>query len=141
MTDLLARIPHRGPMCFLDAVVAVDAQRVHTRTTLRPDFLLLRDGAASPMIAIELFAQTAAVFMANRAAHSDQPFVEGALLGARMLDATVDRLLEGDVLEIFAEEVFGAGNLAQFKCRLERDGETIATGNINVASGAAVVRG
>ncbi len=59
--DLLARIPHRGPMCFLDEVVAVDGHHVHTRTTLRPDFLLLRDGAASPMVAIELFAQTAAV--------------------------------------------------------------------------------
>lgn len=141
LSELIERIPHRGPMRFIDEVVAVKGATIRTRTTLREDFLMLDGGKVSPMVAIELFAQSAALFMAHRSSASDVPFVQGALLGSRTLDADVPFLAVGDTLEVEAEEVFGAGNLAQFKCRLFREGTEIARGAINVASGANVVRG
>ncbi|MBX3248752.1 MAG: hypothetical protein KF901_16360 [Myxococcales bacterium] len=139
--DLLSRLPHRGPMLFLDEVLEVSGSRVRTRTTLRDDFILAKDGLVSPLVALELFAQAAAAFMAHRVAQTDQPMVQGALLGSRTLDCHVDTFRVGDELVTEAEEVFGAGGLAQFKCALYRGGERVAEGNINVVSGTDVVRG
>jgi predicted hotdog family 3-hydroxylacyl-ACP dehydratase len=128
-------------MLFLDEVLDVSGSKVRTRTVLREDFILAKDGKVSPLVAIELFAQAAAAYMASRTSPTDRPTVQGALLGSRTMDCFVDSLSVGDELIAEAEQVFGAGALAQFKCALFRDGEKIAEGNINVVSGSDVVRG
>ncbi len=138
---LLERIPHRGPMRFLDEVLAVGPSWIRTRTTLREEFIMARDGLVSPLVAIELFAQSAAAFMAHRTASSNQPFVQGALLGSRKMDVFAETFAVGDTLIAECHETFGAGALAQFDCRLTRGEETIAQGVINVVSGAGVVQG
>lgn len=141
LAGLLDRIPHRGPMRFIDEVLAVGPNWIRTRTTLDDDFLMARSGVVSPLVAIELFAQSAAAFMAHRTASSDQPFVQGALLGSRKLDVHADQFAVGDTLVAECRETFGAGALAQFDCRLTRGDATVAEGVINVVSGAGVVRG
>ncbi|HJK89780.1 MAG TPA: hypothetical protein RMH85_23385 [Polyangiaceae bacterium LLY-WYZ-15_(1-7)] len=139
--EILKRLPHGGPMLFLDEVLEVGPTRVRTRTVLKEGFLLADgEGKVSPLVSIELFAQAAAAFMVNRVADTDRPFVQGALLGTRKLECHVDRFEVGDVLEVEAEEVFGAGALAQFRCALFREGEKVAEGAINVVSGADVVQ-
>ncbi|MCB9636069.1 MAG: hypothetical protein H6721_28490 [Sandaracinus sp.] len=139
--DVLSRMPHRGPMLFLDEVLEVGASTARTRTVLREDFLLAKDGKVSPLVSIELFAQAAAAFMASKTAPSDRPTVQGALLGSRSLDTFVDTFEVGDELIAEVEQVFGAGALAQFKCVLYRGETKVAEGNINVVSGTDVVRG
>jgi len=141
LSDLLDHIPHRGPMRFLTGIDSVDATHIRTRALIGEDFIMARDGKVSALVAIELFAQSAAAFMAHRTRDSDAPFVQGALLGTRKLDAFVDHFSVGDELITEAEEVFGVGALAQFKCTLWRGDEKVAEGHINVASGANVVRG
>ncbi|MEM9070894.1 MAG: hypothetical protein AAGE52_20460 [Myxococcota bacterium] len=141
LDTLLDRIPHRGPMRFLTEVLEVQGAAIRTSTTIGQDFILARDGVVSPLVAIELFAQSAAAFMAHRTAASDSPFVQGALLGSRKLDVFVDAFHVGDVLVAECEEVFGAGALAQFRCVLTRGDDKVAEGAINVVSGADVVRG
>ena len=100
LTHLLARIPHRGPMCFIDDVLAVGPSSVETTMTLRADHILAVDGVLSPIAAIELFAQSAAVLMSHRTSGSDPNPVAGALLGTRGVDFVVPELRVGDVLRV-----------------------------------------
>ena len=141
MSDVLDRMPHRGPMLFLDEVLSVEGAKARARKVLTSDFILAKDGKVSPLVAIELFAQTAAAYMASQTAPTDRPTVQGALLGTRSLECFVDAFEVGDVLEAEVEQVFGAGALAQFTCALYRGDEKVAEGSINVVSGADVVRG
>ncbi len=142
LTHLLARIPHRGPMCFIDDVLAVSPSSVETTMTLRADHILCVGGVVSPIAAIELFAQSAAVLMSHRTSGSDPNPVAGALLGTRGVDFLVPELRVGDVLRVVATESWGAGALAQFDCELFRavDGgggsELCARGTINVVGEA-----
>ncbi|MBK8410311.1 MAG: hypothetical protein IPL19_20350 [Sandaracinaceae bacterium] len=139
LTHLLARIPHRGPMCFIDDVISVTASSVETTTmTLRADHILAVDGLVSPIAAIELFAQSAAVLMSHRTSGTDPNPVAGALLGTRGVDFLVPSMRVGDVLRVVATESWGAGALAQFDCELFRgpDSELCARGTINVVGEA-----
>lgn len=140
-SDVLSRMPHRGPMLFLDEVLEVSGSKARARTVLRDDFILAKDGKVSSLVSIELFAQAAAAYMASKTSPTERPTVQGALLGSRSLDTFVDAFDVGDELIAEVEQVFGAGALAQFKCALFRAGEKVAEGNINVVSGSDVVRG
>ncbi|MEM6958087.1 MAG: hypothetical protein AAF411_03585 [Myxococcota bacterium] len=140
MSDLsqaLERLPHAGPMRFIDSIEAVEdgGRTIVTRIHVRPDFIMAEGGQVSPLVAVEFFAQSAAALMAHRSAAAKAPKVSGALLGTRSLECS-GAISVGDLLECRATEVFGAGALAQFECTLRRDGELLAKGSINVASGA-----
>lgn len=135
MHPLLKRLPHGGPMLFLDDVIDVSWTRIVTETVIGPEFLLLREGRVSPLVVIELFAQSAAALMAHRSAQSDAPDVSGYLLGARKLDVSVDGFAPGDTIRTEAEEKWGAGALAQFACKCLVGDRVVAEGAINVAAG------
>lgn len=75
------------------------------------------DGLVSPIAAIELFAQSAAVLMSHRTGGTDPNPVAGALLGTRGVDFLVPSMRVGDVLRVVATESWGAGALAQFDVR------------------------
>ncbi len=50
---ILERLPHAGPMLFLDEVVAVEAQSIEPRVVLRADFIMAAaDGTVPPMVAL-----------------------------------------------------------------------------------------
>jgi predicted hotdog family 3-hydroxylacyl-ACP dehydratase len=122
-------------MLFLDDVVETSWTKIVTETTFGPDFLLAKDGRVSPLVVIELFAQSAAALMAHRSAQSDAPDVSGYLLGAWKLDVTVDSFSVGDTVRTEAEEKWGAGALAQFACKCFVGDQIVAEGAINVAAG------
>lgn len=133
--SLLEQIPHRGPMRWVDEVASASEGRVECRTRLRDGHLLAESGHISPLIALELFAQSAAVLMASRKAEGGETDpVNGALVGTRKLDVFVDELRVGDELTTVAQEKWTAGALTQLTCELRRDGETIARGAVNVAT-------
>lgn len=135
---VLEHLPHKGTMLFLDELVSVGEDNVVTRTRLTDDFLLMEDGRCSSLVAIELFAQSAAALMTWRARNLKDSQVTGALLGSRKMACEVGFLKSGDVVRTEATEVWGAGQLAQFDCKLWREGgedELIASGVINVVSG------
>jgi predicted hotdog family 3-hydroxylacyl-ACP dehydratase len=136
LTGLLERLPHRGPMLWLDEVRRVTDQQVETKAVIRRGHILERAGRVPPLAAIELFAQTAAALMAHRLGRGGgEGRVSGALLGTRGVDVFVDGFAVGDELIVVAEETWGAGALAQFDCVLWRGSDRVAEGTINVASG------
>ena len=132
----LDRLPHAGPMLFLDRIVSVQDPMIETETTFGADFIMARGEHISPLVAIELFAQSAAALMAHRSAAANAPKVSGALLGTRKLDVHVAEFRVGETVRTQAREIFGAGALAQFDCKLFRGEDLVAEGSINVAAGA-----
>ncbi len=123
-------------MRFLDDVVTVTSERIRTRAELRQGHILESGNGISALIAIEIFAQSAAALLAHRARSVGQAQVSGALLGSRRVDFLVPRFRIGDVLEAEVSETWGAGELAQFDGTLFREREVVAQGSINVVSGS-----
>lgn len=131
---LLDRLPHTGPMRFIDEIVAVDVSRIETKSTVRPDHILLENGSMSALAAIEYFAQAAALVMVYRTRDQALGPMSGALLGSPRLELLVDRFEVGDELVAVAEEVLALGQLARFECVLHRNGRKAARASINVAA-------
>lgn len=133
--SLLDRLPHTGPMRFIDEIVSVDLSRIETRSTVRPDHILLdARGTMSALAAIEYFAQAAALVMVYRTRDQALGPMSGALLGSPRLELLIDRFEVGDELVAVAEEVLALGQLARFECVLHRNGRKAAQASINVAA-------
>lgn len=132
---LTAFMPHRPPMLLLDRMVACTDAEAICEKTIREDDVFVEDGGISALVALELFAQTAAAHFGYLGMARGSGFASGALLGTRKLELGVARLAVGDALEVRVTQVMSMPPAAQYECALSRGGETIAKGTINVAMG------
>lgn len=137
MTDPLARLPHAGRMRWIREIVECSERHAVCRSVVGREHLVGDDARRAPaLIAVELFAQSAAAYMAhNSAGRGAHETVSGALLGTRKLDVEVDGFGLGDELVSEVQEIWSDGRLAQFDCVLRRNGVEVARGSINVAIG------
>jgi predicted hotdog family 3-hydroxylacyl-ACP dehydratase len=135
---LTAFMPHRPPMLLLDRLTACTDLEATCIKTIREGDPFVEDGTVSALIALELFAQTAAAHFGYLGFARGAGFAAGALLGTRKLELHVDRYRVGDELEIRARQVMTMPPAAQYECTLLRAGETVASGTLNVAIGGAV---
>lgn len=128
-------IPHRPPMLLVDEVIHHEGLRVTCRTTVREDMPFVKDGEVPLMIALELFAQSACSLVSLLAGERGGALTGGAFLGTRKVELHGDVLKVGDVVDVHCEEKMAIGPTAQIQCRLERAGELLAEGSINVMAG------
>lgn len=133
ITDL---VPHRPPMLLVDEVVSREGQKVVCRTTIRPDTMFVEDGSIPALVAIELFAQSAAVLTSLLAVQTGVAIDSGALLGTREITLHTDRFEVGDVLEVHVEQTMAMGMMAHVDCALYRGDERLAEGSVQVMAGA-----
>ncbi|MEC7524733.1 MAG: hypothetical protein VYE22_32940 [Myxococcota bacterium] len=136
LPPITALIPHRPPMLLVDEVVSHEGLSVVCRTTIREDMPFVQDGEVPMLLALELFAQSAASLVALLASRGGAPLTSGAILGSRHLSLSAGPLRVGDTLEIHCEEKMALGVTAQIECEMRRDGERVAAGSINVMAGA-----
>lgn len=130
-------IPHRRPMLLLDEVLEQEGISIVTQTTVREDMFFVQDGELPMMVAIELFAQSAAAMLSLRAQRGSTVDIRsGALLGTRKIELLEPACRVGDVLTTHCEEAIAVGPTAQIECKLLRDGVVVARGSINVMAGA-----
>ena len=123
-------------MLLVDELVSHEGRGVVCRAEIRPDHLFLRpDGTVSSLLAIELFAQTAAALVGLLAPPGGPSLAQGALLGSRQIKLYTDVLKVGDVVDIHCTESWTIEMAAQIDCALFRAGEKIAEGSINVMAG------
>lgn len=122
-------------MLLVDALVSHEGRKIVCRTTIREDHPFARNGEVSMLVAVELFAQTAAALVALLAPPGGPSMTTGALLSSREVRFFTDALRVGDELEIHCEEVMNVGMAAQVECALHRAGARIAEGSINVMAG------
>jgi len=54
-------IPHRGRMKLIDEIIGYDGMTAETAATVKPEWPLVENGKAGPVIMIELIAQTGGI--------------------------------------------------------------------------------
>lgn len=133
--QLCARIPHTGPMCLLEQLLAWDDERVlcSTRTHRDPANPLRRDGKLSAIHVVEYAGQAAALHGAlAKATAYDGKGPRTLLAGVSYLRCEVDFLdpLDG-IMEISAVHEFSSirGSIYHFSATV--NAEQIAQGRFS----------
>ena len=134
--DITQLVPHRPPMLLVDEVVSLEGAKVVCRTTLTPETPFVEGGEAPVLLAIELFAQSAAVLTSLLAVQTGATIDSGALLGTREIRFFGDTLRAGEVLDIHVEQTLAMGMMAHVDCALYRGEERLAEGSVQVMAGA-----
>lgn len=120
-------LPQTGPMMLIDEVTAVTDEGASSRTVIRADCLLVRDGVFAPEGLIEIMAQTVGLFAGARSRAAGLTVGPGLLLGTRRLTFFRDGLRPGETVETEAAAVFSdESGLWQFRCRSSVGGEPAA---------------
>lgn len=126
-------LPHRGPMCWLERVVNIDAECVVAEAVVRDTSLFLDGGRLPIWIGIEYMAQAVAAWAGHRARGQGRGVAVGYLVGTRRYDVFRSHLEVGEHLTIEARcEILGANGLGVFACRLLVAGELAASANLSV---------
>jgi len=135
--DVRSLIPHGGPSCLLDAVLRSGPEGTLCRAKVAAGHPYLASASVHPLLAIELFAQAAAVHRAL----AQEP--GGGPAGGRLVAADVEvqaARLDRES-ELLVRVVPGAafGRLTKFSGELYRGQEQglVARGEVSVAVEAA----
>lgn len=137
MSDVLPPIaelmPHEGPMCLLDRVIAVEGERLSSEVVVPADGLFGHDGGVGAWVGIEYMAQAVAAWAGWQARQLGKPPCIGLLLGTRRYSCAVPRFTAGQRLQVSIERGYQADNgLAQFECRIHADGVELACALLTV---------
>ena len=136
LVDIADLVPHRGAMCWLDRVLAADAESLLAEATIRADHLLLRDGLLGASAGVEYMAQTAAAWAGwqrHATAAAGKAARIGFLLGTRRYQCSRAAFAVGDVLRIHVQRLFQADNgLGQFECVIHIADTEVARASLNV---------
>jgi predicted hotdog family 3-hydroxylacyl-ACP dehydratase len=105
ITDL---IPHRGRMLLIHEIVRVDGDAAVSRSVVDDQWPLTGDGGASPLLIVELVAQTSGLSNGLERLRQEGQGTEtkGWLVGIKKAVFYVDALALGAVVETRAENSF-----------------------------------
>ena len=126
-------IPHRGSMKLVQEIVEVGPDRCVTASTVSPAWPTYENGSVSPIILIELVAQTAGVSIGWQEHHSSRPSRKGGwLVGIRKADFFRDRILEHERIMVTIEENRRDESYAVITGRARVDSELIGEMELQV---------
>ncbi|MGF1688568.1 hotdog family protein [Photobacterium japonica] len=131
LSDLL---PHDMPMVLVDTLVEVSAFAVHCQVTVHEGGLFF-DAERRELpgyVGIELMAQTIGGWSGYHAWCRGEVSPVGFLLGSRRYQTACAAFPEHSVLDIYAEQVLENNGMAVFACRIEQQGQVLATSQLNV---------
>ena len=115
LEDLL---PHRGAMLLVKKILEVDASHALTLCTVERSWPMAENDGVSPLILIELAAQTAGVcngWDRIRAQGIDSEKT-GWLVGVKKAEFYIDSLAYGDNIISSAENTYNFTNLREVSC-------------------------
>ncbi|HEY0954690.1 MAG TPA: hotdog family protein [Roseateles sp.] len=126
-------VPHAGPMCLLDRVLAAERERLSAEVVVPAQGLFSHDGGVGAWVGIEYMAQAVAAWAGWQARAAGEPPRIGLLLGTRRYRCGVPRFMVGQRLRIDIERAYQADNgLGQFDCRIHADGVELASATLTV---------
>lgn len=126
-------VPHAGPMCLLDRVLAVEGETLSAEVVVPADGLFSRDGGVGAWVGIEYMAQAVAAWAGWQARQLGEKPRIGLLLGTRRYRCSVARFAAGQRLQVEIARGYQADNgLGQFECRIHADGEELASATLTV---------
>lgn len=130
VVDLL---PHEPPMVLLDSVVDSGDDFAAAEVTVQSDKPFFVEGKGiQSYVGIEYMAQTCGVFAGLQCKAMGKPVALGFLLGTRNFHANVGWFKIGQRLIITIKENFRHEAMAVFDCRIECEGQELATARLNL---------
>ena len=129
-------VPHKPPMLLLDRVLAHDADSITCEVRIAARAPFVEDGRIPAVVGIEYMAQCVAAFAGLSARAEGRPPRIGFLLGCRELRLDTGAFAVGDTLIVEARRTWGDSDLGHFTCWVQRDGQTLVSGTLNVYQGA-----
>ncbi len=133
MYEIEQMIPHRGSMKLVQEIVEVGGNRCVTASTVLSDWPLCEDGSVSPIILIELVAQTAGVNIGWQEVHSKNPSGQtGWIVGIKKAEFYRDRIPVNTRVLITIEENRRDDSYAEVAGRARVDSELIGEMNLQV---------
>ncbi len=126
-------VPHQGPMCLLDRVIAAEGERLSAEVVVPAQGLFSHADGVGAWVGIEYMAQAVAAWAGWQArAQGHAPRI-GLLLGTRRYRCSVPRFAAGQRLQVDIERGYQADNgLGQFECRIHADGVELASALLTV---------
>lgn len=136
MTDTLPPIaelmPHEGPMCLLDRLIAAEDERLVAEVVVGDRDLFARDGEVGAWVGVEYMAQAVAAWAGWQGRQRGQPPRIGFLLGTRRY-RSVPRFVSGQQLQVEIRRTYQADNgIGQFECSIRCGADELASAQINV---------
>lgn len=130
---ILSMMPHKPPMLLIDRILDATDSTVRCESVVQMDNIFFRDGGIGSWIGIEYMAQAIGAHAAIVNHKLNRKNEIGYLLSVRRYDCATTRFVEGDVLQISAEQKFlDAQGLASYCCELFLNGKSISTSDITV---------
>ncbi len=125
---VMAVLPHRDPMLFIDSVIAADETTLHASTRVNPDWVIFQghfpDLPIMPgVLLIETIAQAGSLILGLKGA-----VTEGSFVGFTGVEAAKFRraVLPGDMMDITVTLVRERRGFYKFEGQIEVAGELAA---------------
>lgn len=126
-------VPHAGKMSLLSRVIEGDEESIVVEADIHADSPLYSGGGVGGWVGIEYMAQAVAAWAGWQARQRGESPRIGFLLGTRRYECSRPLFVVGDTLRIETRQVLWNGNgLAQFECRIQIDGDEVATAALTV---------
>lgn len=126
--DVDSYLIQQGRMRLVEAIVGVDTGQAVTRAVVKRSWPLFKDGRVSPMIIVELVAQTAGINIRWNELQKDEdaPPGGGLLVGIKKADFFIDAIAGDSVLITRAKKGYRYLNYAEYTGVTAIDEESIA---------------
>lgn len=125
MQDIRPLVPHGGPMCLLDRVVAADAETLVAEVAIHQASLFYTDAAqgVGSWVGIEYMAQAVAAHAGWLAKRDGGTVKPGFLLGSRRYSTHSPLFAGGQVLQVKVKmEMRGDNGLGAYACSIADTG-------------------
>ncbi len=122
-------------MILLDEVHDDTEGSITCKVTLHADSPFVEDRRVSAVVAVEYMAQCVAAYAGLAAFRQGKPVRIGYVIGARLVEFSVDAYTVGQELLIRASKVWGDDALGNFECSVDAGGRRVATGVLTVYQG------
>ncbi|MCH4247970.1 hypothetical protein [Acinetobacter populi] len=122
-------IPHRAPMLLLDELVEVKDNGCIAKVTIRPDMPFIEAQGLPSWVAIEIMAQTIAMFGGVQERLKGNKPKLGFLLGSKRFEMAQDYFAVGEELLIeISLQFLNRHQIGIFDCHIQTEtGRTVAT--------------
>jgi predicted hotdog family 3-hydroxylacyl-ACP dehydratase len=131
ITDLL---PHRGRMLLIEEIVRIDENAAVSRAVVNEQWPLTGESGASPLLIVELVAQTSGLSngLDRLIQEGEGTETKGWLVGIKKAVFFVEALALGAVVETRAENSFKFEGFREIKGEASIDGEVVGEVTLQV---------
>jgi predicted hotdog family 3-hydroxylacyl-ACP dehydratase len=125
-------IPHRNGMKLVDKILEINDQTARTSSVVTQNWPLDEAGLLSPLILVELVAQTSGVHEGWKARREGKAGTSGWLVGIKRADFFTDSIKPGTVLTTTVRTLYALQTYAVFTGTVEAASETLAQVELQV---------